>query len=398
MKDYDVIVVGGSLSGSVCAHTLGEKGLRVLLVDKASFPHPRGGHDLILEPEMRVLGGILGSRLEGKKPLPLGGLSLVGDSLEGPIHSPSFKGCGLSRTTLDMLLFEQASKRIDFREKSQVVGLVKSERKVTGIRLANLSTKEVKEYSADVIIGADGPSSNVSEWMNLDTYDPTQTWASIQTSVSFSDFIDSSVRVHPLLDHSPAYAWMIPQSSSNMSVGLSFPLKHVRGKRLNLSQELKSFLSNPFFVSRNATSSEFVESTARIHSSPLSRSSENVLLVGHAAGLGGPFLGESLSNEIRSAQLASGVIVRASESKFDSAILNEYSSLCAKGLESRLRDSQSVQKWLGYSPVMRRGVASARETQGISSVFSRIWHCEEARKNLANPLALIHSLAFGAQS
>ncbi len=393
MKDYDVIVVGGSLSGSVCAHTLGEKGLRVLLVDKASFPHPRGGHDLILEPEMRVLGGILGPRLEGKKPLPLGGLSLVGDSLEGPIHSPSFKGYGLSRTTLDMLLFEQASKRIDFREKSQVVGLVKSEGKVSGIRLANLSTKEVKEYSSDVIIGADGPLSNVSEWMNLDTYNPSQAWTSIQTSVSFSDPIESFVRVHPLLDHSPAYAWMIPQSVESMSVGLSFPLKHVRGKRLDLSHELKSFLSNPFFVSRNATVSDFVESTARIHSSPLSRSSDNVLVVGHAAGVGGPFLGESLSNEIRSAQLASDVIVRASESKFDSAILAEYSSRCAVELGPRLHDSANVQRWIGFSPLLRRGLKVADSRAGQDYLLSNVWHCPESRRALSHPFETIKLVA-----
>jgi flavin-dependent dehydrogenase len=391
MKDYDVIVVGGSLSGSICAHSLGEKGLRVLLVDKASFPHVRGGHDLVLDGDLTVLRDILGDRLERKNPLPLGGLSMVGDSLEGPVHSPSFKGVGFSRTGLDSLLFEQASKKVDFREKSQVVGLVKSEGKVSGIRLANLSTKEVKEYSSDVIIGADGPISSVAEWTGLETNDPLQSWTSIQTTVSFSDPLDSSVHVHPLLDHSPSYAWMIPQSQTSMSVGLSFPLPHVRGKRLDLVHELKSFLSNPFFVSRNATPAAFIESGVRIHSSPASRSRENVLVVGHAAGLGGPFLGESLSNEIRSAQLASDVIVRASVSGFSSSILSEYSARCSAEIGPRIADSKNVQRWLGFSPLLRRGLKVAA-SRGGGSLLSDVWHCPESRKSLSNPILSLRAV------
>jgi flavin-dependent dehydrogenase len=299
---------------------------------------------------------------------------------------------GVSRSTADSLLFEQASKGVDFRENTQAVGLVKKEGKVTGVRLANLSTKEVKEVSADVIIGADGPFSTVSEWAGLETHDPSHAWVSVQSLVSFSDPIDSTVRVHPLLAHTPAYAWMIPQSTHTLSVGISFPLSRVRSLHVDIAHELSSFLSRPFFLERNASHSEFVHSSTRIHPSPIARSAENVLLLGHAAGVGGPFLGESFSNDLRSAQIACDVILHASENGFDSTILSEYSDRCAGDLGPRLHDSMNIQRWLGYSSFVKRWMMLAQKSS-YSSSFSRIWHCPESRKIMANPLETIKMVA-----
>ncbi|MEK6970588.1 MAG: NAD(P)/FAD-dependent oxidoreductase [archaeon] len=393
MNEYDVMVVGASAGGSTCARLLGEKGLRVLLVDQATFPHPRGGHDLILEGDLSVLGDSFRERVERKNPLSLGGLSLVGDSLEGGSPSPAFKGIGVSRSGVDTLLFEQASKGVDFREKTQAVGLVRKEGLVAGVRLANLSTKEVKEVTSDVIIGADGPFSMVAEWSGLETHNPHHAWVSVQTLAAFSDPIDSIVRVHPLLAHAPAYAWMIPQSADSMSVGLSFPLSRVRSLHMDIAHELSSFLAHPYFVQRNISSSEFVHSSMRIHPSPVARSRANVLLLGHAAGLGGPFLGESFSNELRSAQIASDVIFHASENGFDPAILAEYSDRCSLELGARLQDSKNILRWMGYPSLLQRGIQRVDHgTNGHS--FPGLWHCKETRKDLANPIQFLRVAAW----
>lgn len=393
MKDYDVILVGGGASGSMCARLLGERGLRILLVDKAAFPHSRGGHDLILEGDLAVLGDSVRGRLEKKNPLSLGGLSIVGDSLEGPVHSQSLKGVGFSRSALDSLLFEHASKFVDFREKSQVVGLVRTEGKVTGVRLANLSTKEVKEVSAEVIVGADGPFSNVAEWIGADTFDSRQAWTNVQTTLELSEPIDATVKVHPLLQHAPAYAWMIPLSANTLSVGMTFPLAHVRDKRLDLPFELNSFLSHSFFVQRMSGHSDFVESVTRIHHSPSFRSQDNVVLIGQAAGVGGSFLGETLSNDLLSAKLASDAIVQSSENTFSSDVLQSYSRQSQLEIGPRMQDSKNLQKLLSYSPVMKRGISRLSTSSSNDARFSALWYCKDTRRELASPLSLFRALS-----
>ncbi|MEL6149749.1 MAG: FAD-dependent monooxygenase, partial [Chloroflexota bacterium] len=38
--DYDVIIVGGRVAGSTLAAYLGKAGIRVLLLERATFPEP----------------------------------------------------------------------------------------------------------------------------------------------------------------------------------------------------------------------------------------------------------------------------------------------------------------------------------------------------------------------
>ena len=58
-EEYDVIVVGGGPAGSICAYTLGQNHVKVLLIDKAQFPRDKTCGDFIsarLSDKMKRLG------------------------------------------------------------------------------------------------------------------------------------------------------------------------------------------------------------------------------------------------------------------------------------------------------------------------------------------------------
>jgi flavin-dependent dehydrogenase len=99
-----------------------------------------------------------------------------------------------------------------------------------------------------------------------------------------------------------------------------------------------------------------------------------------------------LSNEIRSAQLASDVIMRASESGFSFSILSEYSARCSAEIGPRITDSKNVQRWLGFSPFLRRGLKVAASRVGQDSILSNVWHCPESRKSLSNPILSLRAV------
>src|SRR5512138_1320696 len=52
--DYDVIIVGGRVAGSILAARLGQKGVRILLLEKATFPSDTLSTSFFRAPALRV--------------------------------------------------------------------------------------------------------------------------------------------------------------------------------------------------------------------------------------------------------------------------------------------------------------------------------------------------------
>src|SRR3981081_4436783 len=138
---YDVIVVGARVAGAATAMLLARQGLRVLAVDRVSFPS-----DTISSHQLQVPGVALLNRwgllhpltAAGTPPTPRArfdaGPGLVMDGEYVPymgvdaMYSPR-------RTLLDATLVDAARKSgAEVRENFRVVEVTRSEGRVTGIR------------------------------------------------------------------------------------------------------------------------------------------------------------------------------------------------------------------------------------------------------------------------
>ena len=125
-KEYDVIVVGAGPGGSTCATFLGQKGYKVLLLDKAKFPRDKTCGDAIsgsLKTQERLN---LTPAVERNSHAKVNGVifsSPKGDVLEIP-----FKGTGYvcRRYIYDNLIFQKAkSSGIDVIQEFTVTDLIK---------------------------------------------------------------------------------------------------------------------------------------------------------------------------------------------------------------------------------------------------------------------------------
>ncbi len=110
-NEYDVIVIGGGLAGCGAAIPLARRGLRVLLLEKDRLPvHKLCGEFLSVEvmatfERLGVAGAV---RRAGPHPI---GETLVTTADGAAFRSPlPGTGLGLSRHTLDRLLFEHAAR------------------------------------------------------------------------------------------------------------------------------------------------------------------------------------------------------------------------------------------------------------------------------------------------
>jgi len=173
---YDVIVVGSRVAGAATAMLLARHGLRVLAVDRVSFPSDTISSHQLQVPGVALLHrwGLLGKMTAAGTPPTRrvrfdagGGLVLDGrfpacDGVDA-LYSPR-------RTLLDSILVEAAREAgAEVRENFRVTQVTASGDRVTGIRGRARGHPEVTE-TASLVIGADGKRSLVARGVGARRY------------------------------------------------------------------------------------------------------------------------------------------------------------------------------------------------------------------------------------
>ena len=173
-KAFDVIVVGARCAGSTTAMLLARKGYRVLTVDRASFPSDTVSTHILHPLAVGALSrwGLL-DRLVATGCPPIhtytfdfGPFTIAGapGSEENPLaYCPR-------RTILDKLLVDSAAESgTDIRQGFAVEEIIIEDERVVGIKGRSKHGGSVTEY-ADVVVGADGRHSMVSEAVHAEQY------------------------------------------------------------------------------------------------------------------------------------------------------------------------------------------------------------------------------------
>lgn len=172
---YDAIVIGARCAGSPTAMLLANRGYRVLLVDKATFPSDTMSTHVIHPPALAALKrwGLL-EQLDATHCPPIetysfdfGPVSIKGSPQ--PVEGISHAYCP-RRTVLDKLLVDGAvAAGAELREAFMVEDLVSDGDVITGIRGHAKGGSTVTEH-AKVVVGADGKHSLLAKTVNPEQY------------------------------------------------------------------------------------------------------------------------------------------------------------------------------------------------------------------------------------
>ena len=174
-EHVDVVVVGARVAGATVAALLGDAGVRVLLVDRASFPSAtlsthffRGGHAVSVFRRLGVLDRLLAL---GAPPLRCEYSYVDDDAAEpGPPQEPGDVGYSLSvrREALDEVLVRRAaaSPAVELAERTRLEDLLWRDGRVVGVLLDGPSGR--RAVAADVLVGADGRRSKVAKLVGAD--------------------------------------------------------------------------------------------------------------------------------------------------------------------------------------------------------------------------------------
>jgi len=168
---YDAIVVGARCAGSPTAMLLARRGLRVLLVDRASFPSDTISTHYVPQAGVAYLRdwGLLPRLAATTAPRIVDFLSDWGDyELVGrpPPVDGIVGGYAPRRTTLDTLLVDAAVEAgAELRERWPVAELVWAGGRVVGVRGPGGA-----EERARIVVGADGKHSLVARAAGAEVY------------------------------------------------------------------------------------------------------------------------------------------------------------------------------------------------------------------------------------
>lgn len=293
MTSYDVVVVGAGPAGSTAARALAEGGARVCLIDKARFPRPKPCGGALSPRTMRYLpsgvDGVVRTRVrravftfQSRRPFE--------------VVSPTPMGYMICREEFDAWLKAGAEAAgVAVREGAPVRAL---EETAVGFTLRAGD----EAISADTMIGADGAHSLVAAQLLPGRPGPRCIALEAEVPQDGHDLGDTV-----LVDvggYPGGYAWAFPKGD-RVNVGVM--MEHARGR--DLRQAFTEFVAGQAALPAIGSTALQAAPVAAPRGAPVPCARPGVLLVGDAAHLADPFLGEGIYYAVRSGSLAAAAFL-----------------------------------------------------------------------------------------
>jgi menaquinone-9 beta-reductase len=171
-ESFDVVVVGARCAGSPLATMLANKGLRVCVVDKDTFPSDTLSTHGIQPIGVQVFQkiGVFDELTKVAPPMTHGIFAFEDDRMEVPDVTEIAGAPLLSvrRPTLDEILAKAAAEAgADVRTGTNVTELINENGRVAGVKTAD------GELRASLVVGADGTRSSVAKMVGAKEYQQT---------------------------------------------------------------------------------------------------------------------------------------------------------------------------------------------------------------------------------
>ncbi len=367
----DVLVVGAGPAGVAAAMTAHERGLRTLLVDRASFPRDKTCGDGLTAQALRLLEhlGVEIPDLDGTVTVRETVLvSPSGREVSLPLPETGMHSAVVSRLELDDALVRTAHGRgIDVRAGAALSSLAQS---AEGVR----AVVGDEEIHAAHLIGADGHWSAVRRLCEPGAPADLGTWHAVR---QYFDGVDDA-RQWVLFEEDllPGYAWVFPLPGGRANVGFGvLRTPGVSGKDLKVLWP--DVLARPALrrvLGPNATA----EASHRAWPIPTTFDparlvDDRVLYVGDAASVVDPMTGEGIAQALETGILASEAIARGGDA---ARVGRRYRRSVERTLGRDLRFAAFLQRVLANPSGARAAIRAAGLTDWTRRSFAR-WMFED---------------------
>jgi menaquinone-9 beta-reductase len=360
MERADVVVVGAGPAGTAAAIAAAARGLRVVCLDKATFPRDKTCGDGLTANALRLLQR-LGVPYDALAPMVVRETVIVSPSGRHavlPMGRDGLHGAIVARRQLDAALVAVArGKGVELRENHDVEKVVVHDDHV-----------RVDDLEARYVIAADGHWSPVRRALEPEAPRDLGEWHAVRQY--FEGVADTRLWVLFERDLLPGYVWVFPLPGGRANVGFGVLRSDGRSGRA-----LKALW--PDLLSRTRLR-EILGPEARpceqVHAWPIpTRYSaarlmhgRRVLFAGDAAGVVDPMTGEGIAQAIETGMLAADAIAQRAD----------YPALVHRTLGRDLKFAGRLQQLLRSPLGARAAIRAADLTPWTRRNFAR-WMWED---------------------
>lgn len=310
----DVLIAGLGPSGAAAAIRLARAGLRVVAVDRATFPRDKICSEFMSPETVRQLDllGVLPEVLRHAVPLhgtrvfgPRGS-TLTGLFAKAATVPPETSGISLPRRILDAILVDAARRAgVQVIERTKLVDLIRDGEQVKGAIVSQ--GDRTTAIAARLVIGADGLHSVTARLLGGRRFEPLRRYGFVAHVAGVPDLELTEMHVAP-----GCYVGLnrIGDDLANVAVvssalgGSALGADEFFFRTIDRFERVRGRVRPGAVVRRVMTSGPFAVRSRRV-------TADGVLLLGDAADFFDPFTGEGICTALRGAELAAPVAIEA---------------------------------------------------------------------------------------
>lgn len=345
---YDVIIIGAGPAGATCALQLRHADLRVLLIDKETFPRTKTCGDAIAGRSIKTLFDccpeiMADFRHFSAKTHTTYTRLHINHKKPFEIHWVNEAYC-CKRIDFDNFLINavrQYAPNVTILEDFAVDFIENNTHSF--VTVGNKVKKQF--FQAHIVVGSDGAHSIVNKKMTDTKLSHAHHVGAVRAYFKGVKGLDPNrTEVFTLPNFSPGYFWIFPLADDTANVGFGMLTEKISEKKINLRTSVRDFIQQSPTLSARFENSEQVGKIEGfglpLGSRRVSMSGNNFLLTGDAASLIDPSSGDGISNAIVSGKVAAKTIIEAFKiNDFTAFFLKKYDDAVYKIIGKELKQS-----------------------------------------------------------
>lgn len=299
--NFDVLIIGGGLAGLTAGIHLSQKKLKVVLVEKSSFPRHKVCGEYISNEILPYLKW-LGVNVLELQPTNISKFKFTTQKGKTAEAKLPLGGFGISRYALDEFLYQKALANNCFVLKENVTNVSFTD------DIFNITTSE-QIITAKIVLGAFGKRSNIDQILDRNFFYKKSPWLAVKAHYS-GNFDDTLVALH---NFDGGYCG-VSKVESNV-INICYITDYATFKKY---KNIEEYQQNILYKNQHL---KFIfENSTLLFEKPLTISQisfnekkaveNHVIMIGDTAGLIHPLCGNGMAMAMHSAKIASEILLK----------------------------------------------------------------------------------------